>query len=58
MDSTNIDKLREEYLIEQGAKLRAIEMAKVMIKENEPIEKIVKYTMLSRVELIKIINNY
>ena len=49
-----IDEIREEYLKENGSKLRAILAAKEMLKENEPIEKIVKYTMLSKEEILDI----
>ena len=50
----NQDEIREEYLKEKGSKLRAILAAKEMLKENEPIEKIVKYTMLSKEEILDI----
>ena len=49
-----IDKIREEYLKEKGSELRAITAAKEMLKENEPIEKILKYTRLSREEILNI----
>ena len=51
-----IDEIREEYLKEKGSKLRAILAAKEMLKENEPIEKIVKYTMLSKEEILHILS--
>ena len=46
-----IDKIREEYLKEKGSELRAIIAAKEMLKANEPIEKIIKYTMLTKEEI-------
>ena len=49
-----IDKIREEYLKEKGSELRAITAAKEMLKANEPIEKIIKYTMLTKEEILDI----
>lgn len=49
-----IDKIREDYLIKQGSKLRALASAKEMLKANEPIEKIIKYTMLSKEDILAI----
>lgn len=51
----NIDKIREEYLKNKGAQERAINTAKEMLKENEPVEKIIKYTKLNRNEILEII---
>ena len=53
-----IDKIREDYLIEQGSKLRALASAKEMLKSNEPIEKIIKYTMLSKEDILAIKYNF
>ncbi|MGL5150714.1 MAG: hypothetical protein ACRC7N_09120 [Clostridium sp.] len=50
----SIDEIREKYLEEKGSEQRAIDMAKEMLKDNEPIEKIMKYTKLSREEIIEI----
>ena len=50
----DIDRIREEYLIEKGSKLRAKVAAKEMLKEKEPIERIVKYTKLSIEEILDI----
>ena len=50
----DIDKIRENYLIELGSKIRALSTAKEMLKANEPIEKIIKYTMLSEEEILDI----
>ena len=53
-DSMDIDKIREEYLKEKGGELRAIVTAKEMLKENEPIEKIIRYTKLTKEEISNI----
>jgi predicted transposase/invertase (TIGR01784 family) len=53
---------RIEYALEEGEKIgiekgydkRAIEMAKIMKKEGEPIEKISRYTNLSKEEIEKL----
>lgn len=52
----DIDKIRESYLIEQGSKLRALATANEMLQANEPIEKIIKYTMLDEEEILNIKN--
>lgn len=39
---------------EEGLEAKAIEVAKEMLKDNEPIEKIMKYTKLSKEEIHKI----
>ena len=50
----DIDKIREDYLLQKGAEVRTIAMVKQMLKENEPIEKIIKYTRLSEEEILSI----
>lgn len=50
----SIDEIREIYLKEEGAEQKAIDMAKEMLKDNEPIEKIMKYTKLSKEDILKI----
>ena len=39
---------------EEGREEKALEIAKEMLKDNEPIEKIIKYSKLSREEILKI----
>ncbi|EHJ00361.1 Conserved hypothetical protein CHP01784 [Clostridium sp. DL-VIII] len=39
---------------EEGKEEKALEIAKEMLKDNEPIEKIIKYSKLSREEILKI----
>ena len=50
----SIDEIREKYLKEEGVEEKAIDVAKEMIKDKEPIEKIMKYTKLSKEEILKI----
>jgi predicted transposase/invertase (TIGR01784 family) len=45
-----------ENAIEEGMNIKAIEFAKKMIKANEPIEKILDYTELSKDTITKLIN--
>ena len=45
---------RDREKIEEGKEEKAIEIAKEMLKDNEPIEKIIKYSKLSREEILKI----
>ncbi len=40
--------------IEKGEKKKALEIALEMLKDNEPIEKIIKYSKLSKEEILKI----
>jgi len=40
--------------VEEGGKKKAMEMAEVMKKEGEPVEKISKYTGLSKEEIEKL----
>lgn len=40
--------------IEKGEKKKALEIAVEMLKDNEPIEKIIKYSKLSKEEILKI----
>lgn len=46
------EKIEEE--IEKGEKKKALEIAVEMLKDNELIEKIIKYSKLSREEILKI----
>ena len=39
------------YAEEKGERKKQIEMAKKMLEENEPIEKIIKYTQLTKEEI-------
>lgn len=39
---------------EEGLEEKAIEVAREMLKDNEPIEKIMKYTKLKKEEILKI----
>ena len=54
----SIDEIREKYLeekgIEKGKMEERLDLAKEMLKGNEPIEKIMKYTKLSEEEILKI----
>ena len=45
---------RDREKIEEGKEEKAIEITKEMLKDNEPIEKIIKYSKLSREEILKI----
>lgn len=45
---------RDREKIEEGEKRKALEIALEMLKDNEPIEKIIKYSKLSREEILKI----
>ncbi len=48
------DREKIEEGMEKGEKKKALEIAKEMLKDNEPIEKIIKYSKLSREEILKI----
>lgn len=50
----SIDEIREIYLKEEGKMEERIDLAKEMLKDNEPIEKIIKYTKLSKEEILQI----
>ena len=50
----SIDEIREKYLEEKGSEEKAIDVAREMLKDKEPIEKIMKYTKLSKEEILKI----
>ncbi|MBU3135574.1 Rpn family recombination-promoting nuclease/putative transposase [Clostridium gasigenes] len=50
----SIDEIREKYLEEKGKIEERLEIAKEMIKDNEPIEKIMKYSKLTKEEILKI----
>ncbi|NOW91091.1 putative transposase YdaD [Clostridium beijerinckii] len=45
---------RDREKIEEGREEKALEIAKEMLKDNEPIEKIIKYSKLSKEEILKI----
>ena len=46
-----VDQIRERYCEEKGEKRKAIERAKEMLKDGEPIEKIMKYSKLTEDEI-------
>ncbi|OOM68704.1 hypothetical protein [Clostridium sp. BL-8] len=48
------DREKIEEGIEQGEKEKVLEIAVEMLKDNEPIEKIIKYSKLSKEEILKI----
>lgn len=50
----SIDEIREIYLKEEGKMEERLNLAREMLKDNEPIEKIIKYTKLSKEEILKI----
>ena len=50
----SIDEIREKYLEEKGSEEKAIDVAREMLKDKEPIEKIMKYTKLRKEEILKI----
>lgn len=54
----SIDEIREKYLEEkgkeEGIEEKAIDVAREMLKDKEPIEKIIKYTKLTKEEILKI----
>lgn len=50
----SIDEIREKYLEEKGKEESLIDVAREMLKDKEPIEKIMKYTKLSKEEILKI----
>jgi hypothetical protein len=54
MTKTLYDPEVEKKGIEKGEKKKALEMALEMLKDNEPIEKIIKYSKLSKEEILKI----
>lgn len=45
---------RDREKIEEGEKKKTLEIALDMLKNNEPMEKIIKYSKLSREEILKI----
>ena len=49
---------RLDYAISTGEKKKSIEIAKNMIEENESLEKIIKYTGLSKEEIEELTNVY
>lgn len=53
----SIDEIREKYLEEKGKEEGKMEermnLAIEMLKDNEPIEKIMKYTKFSKEEILK-----
>jgi hypothetical protein len=50
----SVDDIIKDHYVEEGEKKKAIDMAKEMLLDNEPIEKIKKYTKLSEKEIEKI----
>ena len=48
------DREKIEEGIEKGEKKKALEIAIEMLKDNEHIEKIIKYSKLSKEEILKI----
>ncbi|HAX72437.1 MAG TPA: hypothetical protein DCY20_02805 [Firmicutes bacterium] len=54
----SIDEIREKYLKEEGrleGKTEGIiQIAKVMLEDNEPVDKIIRYTNLSHEDLLKL----
>ena len=50
----SVDDIIKDHYVEEGEKKKSIEMAKEMLLDNEPIEKIRKYTKLSEEEIEKI----
>ena len=47
-------KLQSEKLFENGERTQAIETAKMMLLDHEPMEKICRYTKLSEEDILKI----
>ena len=47
-------KTREYEAREEGIKQEKMQVAKEMLKDNEPIEKIIKYTKLSKVQILNL----
>lgn len=52
-----VDQIRRQYLeqnaIEEGKRNKSIEVAKEMLKDGEPVEKIMKYCKLTQCEIEK-----
>jgi len=57
MDRREETRTAEEKGKKEGEKTKAVEMAKKMLKFNEPIDKIMEYTELSREEIERVINS-
>ena len=53
-EEAKIRKQAEKQKLKEGKREKAIEMAKEMLKENEPIEKIMRYTGLKKSEIEKL----
>lgn len=49
-----VDQIRERYCEEKGEKKKAIEIAREMLKDEEPLEKIMKYSKLTQDEIMKL----
>ena len=53
-----VDQIREKYCEEkgrqEGEKNKAMEIAKEMLNDGEPIEKIIKYSKLTKDEIEKL----
>ena len=47
-------KTREYEAREEGIKQEKMQVAKEMLKDNEPIEKIIKYTKLSKEQILNL----
>ena len=45
---------RDREKIEEGREEERIEIAKEMLKDNEPLEKIIKYSKLTKEEILKL----
>lgn len=50
----SIDEIRWKHLKEKGRMEARMELAEEMLKNNEPIEKIIKYSKLSEEEILEI----
>ena len=49
-----VDQIREKYCEEKDERKKAIEIAKEMLNDGEPIEKIIKYSKLTKDEIEKL----
>lgn len=46
-----IEEIRKTYYTEKGKEEGRIELAKEMLKDNEPLDKIIKYSKLTKEEI-------
>ena len=55
----NLEFLKQQRAYENGQKEQAVEIAKKMLNSNEPIDKIIEFTSLTKeeIEIIKINRN-